>query len=234
MSKETAPIVEEKHESPKECIKEKLSGCKCPFAPLRDNRVVEKLGEIFHWKNLLLSGLSLVIFNIILYVIVKLGYSFLTLFCYFVLIGTILCFAVGYGPVAYGEYVAKKKVENPIAPYAEKIKIPRDWIKDTAKLAGDFVNSLLETVFNVIFVKDVCETIKAFFFFCVLAILSNCYSFCGLAWVVVDFFFIWTPLYDLKKDLIDDLYERFSKLAKENYEKVVKIIKDAMNKQKAQ
>ena len=233
MSEETAPIVEEKHESPKECIKEKIGCCKCPFAPLRENRVVQKLEEIFHWKNIILSVLSFVIFNIIFYVMVKLGYSFLTLFCYFVLIGTILCFAVGYGPVAYGEYVAKKKVENPIAPYAEKIKIPYDWIKDSAKLAGDFINSLLETVFNVIFVKEVCMTIKAFFFFCFLAILSNKYTFPGLIWFFVNFFFIWTPIYDFKKDLIDDLYARLKKIAEENYEKIEKAIKDAI-KQKAQ
>lgn len=231
---EDAPIVEPPKESLKDKVEKKCCKGDCPFAPLRKNRVVEKLDEIFHWKNLILSLIAFVITNLVFYIIVKLEYSFLTLFCYFVLIGTILCFAVGYGPVAYGEYVAKKKVENPIAPYAEKIKIPRDWVKDTATLAGDFVNALLETIFNIIFVKDVCGTIKGFFFFCFLAILSNCCTFCGLVWFTVVVFFIWCPLYDWKKDVIDDLFAKAKKAVSDIYEQVAKIIKDAINKPKAQ
>ena len=230
MSEEAAPapVVEEK-----KCDL-KSGKCNCPFAGLGKSKVAEKLSEIFHWKNIILSVLSFVIFNVLAYTIVKLEYTFLTLFIYFVLIATILCFSIGYGPVAYGEYIAKKKVENPIAPYAEKVKIPRDWIKETANLAGDFVNVLLETVFNIIFVKDVCMTIKGFFAFCFFAILANCYTFCGLVWFFADFFFIWCPLYDFKKDMIDDIFAKVEAALKELFEKVEKAVKDAINKPKAQ
>jgi len=172
------------------------------FEPLQRNPIYNSIKEVLMWRNLVKSAIAFVVVNTIFLLVLKGGYSFLTLTCYALLVVETACFAYAYGTIAYGKFVLKKDLENPLAGKVV-ITLPRESFTNAAAMLADFTNAAMTVMANAFCFKNIGVSVGCAFGLLFCSWLGKKVRLTTLVYAAALVLFVWPRLYHEQHALID-------------------------------
>jgi len=194
-----AAVVE--HETPKPSAPSVPAGATF-FEPLQQNPLYNSIKEVLMWRNLVKSAVAFVVINTIFLLVLKGGYSFLTLTCYALLVVETACFAYAYGTIAYGKFVLKKDLENPLAGKVV-VTLPRESFTNAATMLADFTNAAMTVITNAFCFKNIGVSVGCAFGLLFCSWLGKKVRLTTLVYTAALVLFVWPRLYHEQHALID-------------------------------
>lgn len=186
--------------------------------------------DLFLWEDVPTSCYVFIILNAMFYALVKLKVPLPVLLSQFSIMSIAVSFAFGSGPTLICRHLlGNDKMVNPIDVLANLVEVPREWIAKTTKLAGQAVIECAEFIKNVVLYKNPEKSLKAGCAFLAVGLLSQRYSATALAWLSLNFCFVWFPVYKYQRETVDKCYDGSmefaamqAKLLKEDSSKFIK------------
>lgn len=178
------------------------------------------------WKNLVKSGITFALINTLFLLILRGGYSFLTLACYGLLAILCACATFAYGTIAYQHYVLGKPGTNPLE--GKRLAVPRESFAELGGMVGDLINAILLVAADVFFVKDFIATGEFALGLLFAAWLGKKARLTTLAYLATLVLFIWPRLYKEQHEIIDQYAGIAYRYVIGNIQQGIAIVKDQL------
>lgn len=173
----------------------------CSSNPILKTPLGTCIMETLMWRNLVRSAITFVAINTVFLLILRGGFSFLTLTSYGLLIVFGVCAAYVLGTMGYQHYVLHKAPENPLQK--TNFQLPRDSFVELGGMIGDLVNAILLIAGDVFFLRNFSTSAWFTFSLLFLAWLGKKARLTAIFYFVTIVLFIWPRLYHEQHEFID-------------------------------